>query len=344
MGVRATTMTTRAPTTAEPSRVPPPVRSRRSDDPAEVTRQGTPGGVAAVRLRIDLAYDGAPFAGFARQRDQVTVQGTLEDALERLLGHAVSTTGAGRTDRGVHALAQVVHLDVPVGAGAVTGVAETGVAETGVAETGVAELRVARPGTPQDRAAAAIADLATLRARLDRLVGAAITVWTVRRVRPDFDARFSARSRAYRYRLVDAVAADPIRRGDRWHVGEALDVGAMRRALRPLLGEHDFASFCRRAPGRTTVRRLTLATVSRPNDGRVDVRLEGTAFCHQQVRSIVGCLVEVGRGRRPPGWIGEVLAAHDRAAAARVAPPHGLTLERVGYGPGVPAAPPPGVR
>jgi tRNA pseudouridine38-40 synthase len=312
-------MTTRAPTTAEPSRVPPPVRGPRSDDPAEVTRQGTPGGVAAVRLRIDLAYDGAPFAGFARQRDQVTVQGTLEDALERLLGHAVRTTGAGRTDRGVHALAQVVHLDVPGGA-------------------------VAGRGGPPDRAVTAVSDLSTLRTRLDHLVGPAITVWMVRHVPSHFDARFSARSRAYRYRLVDAVAADPIRRGDRWHVGEALDVGAMRRALRPLLGEHDFASFCRRASGRTTVRRLTLATVSRPHAGRVDVRLAGTAFCHQQVRSIVGCLVEVGRARRPPGWVDEVLAARDRAAAARVAPPHGLTLERVGYGPGVPAAPPPGVR
>jgi tRNA pseudouridine38-40 synthase len=183
-----------------------------------------------------------------------------------------------------------------------------------------------------------------LRARLDHLVGPAITVWAVRRVPRHFDARFSARSRGYRYRLVDAVTADPIRRSDRWHVGEPLDVGAMRRGARLLLGEHDFASFCRRAPGRTTVRRLTLATVTRPVPGRVDVRLVGTAFCHQQVRAIVGCLVEVGRGRRPSGWIGEVLAARDRAAAARVAPPHGLTLERIGYGPGVPAAPPSGVR
>jgi tRNA pseudouridine38-40 synthase len=271
---------------------------------------GPRGGVAAVRLRIDLAYDGAPFAGFARQPEQVTIQGTLEAALGRLLGGPVITTGAGRTDRGVHALAQVVHLDVP-----------------------------ATPG----RGAAAIADLATLRTRLDHLVGPAVTIWAVRRVAETFDARFSARSRGYRYRLVDAPTADPIRRADRWHVGEPLDVGAMRQGVRLLVGEHDFASFCRRAPGRTTVRRLTLATVSRPGPGRVDVRLEGTAFCHQQVRSIVGCLVEVGRGRRPPAWVGEVLAARDRAVAARVAPPHGLTLERVGYGRGVPAAPPPGV-
>jgi tRNA pseudouridine38-40 synthase len=300
------------------------VRVHRSGDPVEAAPRGTSDGVAAVRLRIDLAYDGAPFAGFARQPDQVTVQGTLEAALERLLGVAVTTTGAGRTDRGVHAIAQVVHLDVPVGLDRAT--------------------EVPIPVAPPGRSATVVTDLPTMRARLDRLVGPAVTIWMVRRVPDHFDARFSARSRAYRYRLVDAPAADPIRRADRWLLGEPLDVGAMRRGVRLLLGEHDFASFCRRAPGRTTVRRLTAATVSRPASGRVDVRVEGTAFCHQQVRSIVGCLVEVGRGRRPPMWIGEVLAARDRAAAARVAPPQGLTLERVGYGPGVPAAPPPGVR
>ena len=260
-----------------------------------------------VRLRIDLAYDGAPFAGFARQRDQSTVQGTLEAALERILGQDVATTGAGRTDRGVHARGQVIHLDVDP--------------------------------TPV-RAARAVYDTEVLRGRLDRLVGNAVTIWAVRRVPAAFDARFSAVSRSYRYRLVDAAAADPIRRHDRWHLGETLDVVAMRSAARVLIGEHDFASFCRRAPGRTTVRRIDRLTVARPVDGRVDVAVEGPAFCHQQVRSIVGCLVEVGRGRRSPQWLADVLAAGDRSAAARVAPPHGLTLERVSYGRGSPAAPP----
>jgi tRNA pseudouridine38-40 synthase len=279
------------------------------DGPGAASPADADTGVVPVRLRIDLAYDGQPFAGFARQRDQTTVQGTVETALERLLGQPAVTTGAGRTDRGVHALAQVVHLDLA-------------------------------PGVT--RTARALGDLDALRARLDQLVGHAITVWSVRRVPTSFDARFSATSRGYRYRLVDAPAADPIRRGDRWHVGEPLDLAAMRAGAHHLLGEHDFASFCRRAPGRTTVRRLTDLALSRPGPGRIDVRLAGTAFCHQQVRSIVGCLVEVGRGRRPPAWIAEVLAARDRSAAARVAPPRGLTLERVTYGRGVPAAPPPG--
>lgn len=260
---------------------------------------------------MDLAYDGAPFAGFARQPDQVTVQGELERVLSRMLGQPVDLTVAGRTDRGVHARAQVVHLDV--------------------------DPQVART-------ARALEDLAALRDRLDHQAGPAITLWTVRRVGPGFDARFSATARRYRYRLVDAPAADPIRRHDRWHVPGPLSVPAMRAAATELLGEHDLAAFCRRVPGRTTVRRLDRLALSRPDPARVDVVLEGPAFCHQQVRSIVGCLVEVGRGRKEPGWLGEVLRARDRQAAARVAPPHGLTLEAVRYGRGWPAAPPPGVR
>ena len=263
--------------------------------------------MSTTRLRIDLAYDGAPFAGFARQRDRLTVQGTLEGALHRLVGQELPTTCAGRTDRGVHALAQVVHLDI--------------------------DPDVARGGR-------ALSDLAVMRHRLDHLVGHAITIWGVRYVGPAFDARFSAIERGYRYRLVDAVAADPIRRNDRWKVEMALSVPRMRAAAVALIGEHDFASFCRKAPGRTTVRRLRQVAITRPEPGRVDVRLAGSAFCHQQVRAIVGCLVEVGAGTRAPDWVAEVLAARDRSVAARVAPPHGLTLERVSYGRGWPAAPP----
>jgi tRNA pseudouridine38-40 synthase len=238
------------------------------------------------------------------------VQGTLEAALHRLLGQEISTTCAGRTDRGVHALAQVVHLDVDPAAG---------------------------------RAGLALVDLGALADRLDHLVGPAITVWTVRRVAADFDARFSATGRGYRFRLVDAARLSPLERHDRWHVSGPLDVPTMRAAGRHLLGEHDFASFCRRAPGRTTVRRLDALTVARL-DGVVHVRLAGAAFCHQQVRSIVGCLVEVGRGRRRPDWLAEVLAARDRSLAARVAPPHGLVLERVSYGRRWPSAPPTAAR
>ncbi len=260
-----------------------------------------------MRLRIDLAYDGGGFAGFARQGDLRTVQGDLEGALARLVGQPVSTTCAGRTDRGVHALAQVVHVDVD---------------------------------GSTSQAGRALGDLDRLRLRLDASLAADITIWRVVRVPSTFDARFSARQRVYRYRLVDdAVAADPIRRHDRWRLDEPLHVPSMRRGAAHLVGEHDFASFCRRAEGRTTVRRLVDVTTTRPSPGRVDLRFIGTAFCHQQVRAMVGCLVEVGRGRRAPDWIGEVLAARDRRFAARVAPPRGLTLERVTFGRGRPSAP-----
>lgn len=270
--------------------------------------------VGSLRLRIDLAYDGAPFAGFARQPDQTTVQGTLEGALRRCLDQDVATTCSGRTDRGVHALAQVVHLDV----------------DPGPARAQRSLVDVLDGTTVADE----------LRLRLDRLVGDAITVWRVSVVPGDFDARFSATERGYRYRLVDGATVSPLERFDRWHLGEPLRIGRMRTAARSLLGEHDFAAFCKRAPGRTTVRRLDEIAVSRPGPGQVHVRLRGPAFCHTQVRSIVGCLVEVGVGRWEPDQVRQVLVGRDRQQLARLAPPHGLTLERVRFGRRFAAAPP----
>ena len=269
-----------------------------------MTADGAP---ATVRLRVDLAYDGAPFAGFARQPDQTTVQGTLETAAARILGQTIDATCAGRTDRGVHALAQVVHFDVDPAA---------------------------------ERTVRALADLAVFRDRLDHLVGPAITIWRARRVPDAFDARFSATWRRYRYRVADTAALSPLLRHTCWQVREPLSMTAMRAAARHLVGEHDFAAFCKRAPGRTSVRRLDTVTIRRDHDGLLHFGLAGNAFCHNQVRSLVGSLVEVGRGRQPPDWIGEVLAAGDRQRAGRVAPPEGLVLEAVGYGRRWPSAPP----
>lgn len=256
----------------------------------------------ARRIRVDLAYDGAPFAGFARQPDQDTVQGRLEEALSTVADQKVTTTCAGRTDRGVHALAQVVHADLD--------------------ET-------------VDHAVEGLGDLDRLACRLDHLVGAAIAVRQVREVPEGFDARFSAVRRRYRYRIVDAPRPDPRLRHVAWLVEESLDVAAMRTGLAHLRGEHNFSSFCRRpAPGATLERRLEVATVARAAADEVRLRFAAPAFCHQQIRSIVGCLAHVGWGRRPARWLGEVLAARDRqAAAAALAPPHGLTLTGVDYGP-----------
>lgn len=258
-------------------------------------------GGAARRLRVDLAYDGGPYAGFARQPDRATVQGTLEGALSRVLGQDVSSTCAGRTDAGVHALAQVVHLDVE----------------------------------PTERAVRALQrlddDAAAFRMQLDHQVGDAITIWQVAVVEDAFDARFSAEERRYRYVIHDAPAMDPRDRYVRWRMREPLDVAAMHAGAQHLLGEHDYASFCRLARGGHTRRSLRQCDVVRADSDTVHVVLRGPAFCHQLCRAITGCLVAVGRGAESPDWIREVLEARDRSVAAPVAPPQGLTLEGVGY-------------
>ena len=250
---------------------------------------------AVIRLRIDLAYDGAGFRGFARQPDQHTVQGVVEASLATLFRVPVETTGAGRTDAGVHASGQVMHCDVP------------------------SDARHAQ-------------DLARLRGALDHLCGEAITIWRVRRATRTFHARFSAQQRRYRYRLCDAVAMDPAWRFRTWHTGPpGLDTAAMEAGGSHLVGEHTFGSFCRKREGDALVRRIDRIAVRRGVGGLVVVGVDGAAFCHQMVRSIVGSLVEVGQGHQPPGWMAEVLDAQDRAVAGTVAPPHGLTLTHVRY-------------
>jgi tRNA pseudouridine38-40 synthase len=287
-------------------------------------------GQAPVRLRIDLAYDGSPYYGLARQPGFATVQSTLEDALERILGVEVRTVASGRTDRGVHALAQVLHGDVP--------------ASTLAALTDTSSGNGHSAGSVPSSG-----DEPLLTELLAAELPASIIIHSVRRVPLRFHARFSAVARAYRYRLRDGIdprghGRDVVRHEPHvWGLIDHLDVASMRRASRALLGEHDFATFCRRAPGRTTTRRIDVLTLRRIGaaPGRIDIRLQGKAFCHQQVRAIVGCLVEVGRGRREEDWIGTILAAEDRSLAAPVAPPHGLTLETVRFGPGIPSSPPP---
>ena len=251
---------------------------------------------AVVRLRIDLAYDGADFHGFARQPDTRTAQGVVEDALARLCGRHVDTVGAGRTDAGVHAAVQTMHVDVP-------------------------------------RNCRMVDDLVAARGALDAMCGPTITIWRVRRVTATFDARFSATRRRYRYRICDADAMAPLWRHDTWHVKRpTLDVAAMDAGGRALVGEHDFSAFCRRRDDQHLIRRIDRLTVRRVAVPLVVVDVAGKAFCHQMIRSVAGCLYAVGRGRRPAGWVDEVLASRDRQAVGQVAPPHGLTLVGVSYG------------
>ncbi|GBC87201.1 tRNA pseudouridine synthase A [bacterium HR12] len=240
-------------------------------------------------LRLTLAYDGTDFRGFARQRDQRTVQGVLEAALARVLGDVPRLSVAGRTDAGVHARGQVVSF-------------------------------------------AADVEPARLQRALNALLAPEVVVWDARWAPPGFDARRSASAREYRYRIDLAPWPDPFTARYVWHRPGELSLPRMREAARHLVGEHDFASFGRpHRPGGATVRRLERIAVSRRGD-RLEIAVRGNAFLHQMVRSIVGTLVRVGEGRMTPEGVAAALEARDRAAAGPVAPPHGLTLERVVYG------------
>jgi tRNA pseudouridine38-40 synthase len=239
--------------------------------------------------RLDLAYDGSGFRGFARQPDQRTVQGEVEAVLERVFGHPVLTVGAGRTDTGVHARNQVVSF---------------------VEESDL--------------------EPATIKRAVTGLLSPGIVATACTLVDEAFDARFSARWRSYRYRVLNTPDLDPLLHASTWHVSDPLDLGAMNRAAAALVGEHDFASFCRKAEGRTT-ERTVLEAVWEPIDGLVVLRIRATAFCHQMVRSIAGFCVDVGRGRATAESVASVLAAKDRAAARPIAPPQGLVLWEVGY-------------
>jgi tRNA pseudouridine38-40 synthase len=249
-----------------------------------------------VRVRIDLSYDGTEFSGWAAQPGRRTVEGVLSETLGHVLRlpEAVRLTVAGRTDSGVHARGQVAHADVPAAAWA------------------------------------AHSD-AVLR-RLGRALPPDIRVRSID-VAPDgFNARFSALWRRYAYRICDEPArADPLRRRDTlWHP-RALDLAAMNEAASLLLGEHDFAAFCRKREGATTVRALRRLAWERDADGVAVGGVVADAFCHNMVRALVGALLPVGEGDRPVSWPAEVLAAAVRDPAVRVVPAHGLSLEEVRY-------------
>jgi tRNA pseudouridine38-40 synthase len=245
-------------------------------------------------VRFDLGYDGTGFAGWARQPGLRTVQATVEDALGTIVRTPVALTVAGRTDAGVHATGQVAHADLPAPLWA---------------QHGPALLNRLAGVLPRD-------------VRV-RAIGAA----------PEgFDARFSALSRRYVYRVADtAWGVEPLYRHMTAHWPRPLDADAMRMAAQALLGEHDFAAFCRRREGATTVRSLSRLDWDRDPDRVLIATVEADAFCHSMVRSLVGVLMDVGTGRRDPRWPAEVLAAGVREPRVNVAPARGLTLAAVNY-------------
>ncbi len=237
--------------------------------------------------RLDVAYLGTDFHGYARQPDVRTVQGELEDALSKHTG-PIETIVAGRTDAGVHAAGQVVSFT----------------------------------SQPLDES--------RVLSSLNRQLGPEIVVQAVSEVSDEFSARFSATGRMYAYRILDRVAGDPFRAATTWHVGHALDVDAMNEATPFLVGEHDFASLCRNAEGKSTTRRVLWAAWRSIGD-ELELSIAATSFCHQMVRSIVALVVEIGRGRVEATRMPSILAKRDRSAAKGAAPAHGLTLVAVGY-------------
>ncbi|MFJ6431411.1 tRNA pseudouridine(38-40) synthase TruA [Streptomyces sp. NPDC091416] len=250
-----------------------------------------------VRVRLDLAYDGKDFSGWAKQTGRRTVQGEIEDALRTVTrsSRTYDLTVAGRTDAGVHSRGQVAHVDLP---------------DEVWAEHAPKLLR--------------------------RMAGRMAPDVRIRRIEEapaGFNARFSALWRRYAYRISDGPGGvDPLVRGHvLWHDRE-LDLVAMNAAAARMTGEHDFAAYCKKREGATTIRTLQkLSWVRDEASGIITGTVQADAFCHNMVRALVGSMLFVGDGRRPSPWPAEVLAARVRDPGVHVVRPHGLTLEEVAY-------------
>jgi tRNA pseudouridine38-40 synthase len=266
----------------------------------------TESGGGHVRLRLDIAYDGTEFAGWAAQAGQRTVAGLLEDRLSTVFRVAVQVRGAGRTDAGVHATGQVAHVDVPSAA-----------------------LANAHPRRPRDGEP----EFLPLLRRLSRFLPTDLRVREIVRAPAGFDARFSALRRHYRYRLCTApygVEPQQARYVTAWP--RPLDVGAMAAASRELLGLNDFAAFCRHRDGATTIRDLQRLDWS-ADGALITAHVSADAFCWSMVRSLVGALLAVGEQRRSAQWCAALLTNPRRSSDFAAAPARGLTLIGVDYPP-----------
>jgi len=244
----------------------------------------------SMRIALALEYDGSRFLGWQTQPGGGTVQDALQAALTTIAGEPIEVTCAGRTDRGVHALEQVVHFDVGV----------------------------QRPESAWVRG-------------VNALLADSVAVQWAREVPAEFHARYCARVRTYRYVLLNRAVRPALAARHAGWFHQPLDVPAMRTAARLLLGEHDFTAFrSAECQARTPVRTLLALEVEARGE-RIDFVLRANAFLHHMVRNIVGTLVYVGKGKHPPGWVGELLESRDRARAAPTFGPEGLYLTAIAY-------------
>ena len=243
------------------------------------------------RYRLKLEYDGAPFVGWQRQDNGPSVQGALEDAIEKLSGERVTVTGSGRTDAGVHALGQVAHFDL---------------------------VKQFEPGKVRD-------------ALNYHLRPNPVSVLEADVADGQFHARFSARSRHYLFRILNRRSPPALEIGKVWHVSPKLDPDAMHAAAQALVGQHDFTTFrAAECQAQSPVKTLDRLDVSRRAD-EIHIEASARSFLHHQIRSFAGTLKLVGEGKWTPRDVAEALAAKDRAACGPVAPPDGLYLVRVDY-------------
>jgi tRNA pseudouridine38-40 synthase len=248
------------------------------------------------RLRIDIAYDGTAFFGWATQPDQRTIQDLVEEAVARISRGDVESVVAGRTDAGVHATGQVIHIDLP-------------------------DAVFADGLTYRD-----------LRYKLNRILDEDVRIMEISDAPEGFHARFSALRRIYTYKILDnnEVIA-PLSRYDVAPWYRPLDVDLMNKASALVLGHHDFAAFCKFKEGGTTIRTLEKYQWHRDSAGLLIAEVVADAFCYSMVRNLVGAVVCVADGRKDPSWMAELLANKERVSDSLVFPARGLSLTRVEY-------------
>lgn len=272
------------------------------------------GSQATQRVRLDCAYRGTHFRGWAKQPELRTVQGVIEAALELVFREPIELTVAGRTDAGVHASAQTAHFDISLEK-LLTSAKQSSVEEALPALLRRLNKLIRRPRENENPGGEA--DL---------------LIHQLTPVSNDFDARFAALRRHYVYRLAGKSQRNPLYGETVWWVEADLDLSRMREAAAQLLGEYDFLSFCKPRVGATTVRAVEQIELREAETG-LEIHLSADAFCHSMVRSIVGSLVEVGRGKQSVDWIKMLRDNPCRSHAAPLAPAHGLTLRAVDYPP-----------